>query len=168
MLKRININNYCNLDIQQLLFQINIFNLATSSPSKYIHSSLSVWYLKEGIKRYAPEFEVEVYESTVNRDISKTLSEILQSGAKTVAFACYIWNIEYVKKLINLIYENNPEISVMLGGPEATFDAENLFYISPAVKYIIRGEGEEVLPALLKGEIKKGVCYENAAEYFGF
>ena len=41
LLKHIYMNNYCNLDIQQLLFQINIFNLATSSVFK-IHTL--IWH----------------------------------------------------------------------------------------------------------------------------
>jgi len=133
--------------------------------SKYIHSSLSVWYLYESIKKHSPSSEALVYESTVNAKLSDTLSGILEKNPDIVAFSCYIWNIEYVKKLIHMIEEEKHDIKIILGGPEATFDAKNLFYESPSVKYIIRGEGEAAVPALLNGEIIKGVCFEKDGEF---
>ncbi len=136
-----------------LLCQIN---------SKYIHSSLAVWYLFSAVREKCfDDIIPEVFEATVNRNIYEVCEEILKTDSDFVSFSCYIWNIEYVKKLIKLLYEKNPGINIILGGPEATFNPEMLLRFSPAVKYVLRGEGENTLPALLLGEIIKGVCYKN-------
>lgn len=141
-----------------LLCQIN---------SKYIHSSLSVWYLFESIrKKCSEEFVPSVFEATVNTDISETLEGIKEYGADVICFSVYIWNTEYVKRLIAMLYEDNKETEIILGGPEATFNVKELLDFSPAVKYVIRGEGEEALPGLLSGEIIKGVCYKRNGEYY--
>ncbi len=136
-----------------LLCQIN---------SKYIHSSLAVWYLFSAIKeKCSGEVVAEVFEATVNRNIYEVCEEILNKNADLISFSCYIWNIEYTKKLITLLYEKNPYINIILGGPEATFSCKELLEFSPSVKYVLRGEGEETLPALLSGKIIKGVCRKN-------
>lgn len=148
----------------QLVIYMKI--LLCSVNSKYIHSSLAVWYLYESIRNKGSEWDAEVFEATVNQDINKTFSDIISKNPDIISFSCYIWNISYVKKLIAMIYEKNPEICIILGGPEATFDAKNLLLCSPAVRYVIRGEGEEVLPALLSGKILKGVCFKEKGDVY--
>ncbi len=136
-----------------LLCQIN---------SKYIHSSLAVWYLYESIRKKCPEEIIPaVFEATVNSDIKKVFDDIKEHNADAISFSCYIWNIEFVKELITMLYNDNKDVKIILGGPEATFDTENLLDFSSAVKYVIRGEGEEALPALLRGEIIKGISFKG-------
>lgn len=139
-----------------LLCQIN---------SKYIHSSLAVWYLYSSLKEKSKDkVDAEVYEATINRDIEEVYDEIIEKKADWISFSCYIWNIEYVKKLIRLLNERKPEIKIILGGPEATFSAKELLLFSDNIGYVIRGEGEEALAKLLSGELIKGVCYKEKNE----
>ncbi|MBO5910522.1 MAG: cobalamin-dependent protein, partial [Clostridia bacterium] len=61
-----------------------------------------------------------------------------------IAFSCYIWNIEIVKKLIEML---NDKI-LILGGPEVSYNAKT--YLECGVSYVIKNEGEEAFDMLLK------------------
>lgn len=126
--------------------------------SKYIHSSLSIWYLYESLKASLPEIEIYIYESTVNAPIEEVINSIKSFNAEYICFSCYIWNISYIKNIIRAM-EN--ECNFILGGPEATHSAKELLEFSGSIKYIVMGEGEDILPAILKGNLNNGVSYRK-------
>lgn len=142
--------------------------LLCSINSKYIHSSLAPYYLLAGIREYLKsDIESIIYEGTVNEKFEDQLSKILSFGADIIGFSSYIWNIKRIKELIKEIKSKNPKIKIILGGPEVSFNAEELLKENDNIDYIISGEGEKPLPILLdsivnKTEIPKGfgICYK--------
>ena len=108
--------------------------------SKYIHSSLGVWYLHSAAKSAGTNHTVTVYESTINNHIDDIVADIYNLNPDVVGFSCYIWNIGYVKKITECLKKINPQLKIFFGGPEASFDAEHLLKITD-VDCIIKGEG---------------------------
>ncbi len=125
--------------------------------SKYIHSSLAVWYLKAAAQHCA---KISVIESTIKADATALLREITEKDADLVAFSCYIWNIEYIKKLLPLLKKERPRQKILLGGPEVSYCVEAVFLRLPMVDYIISGEGEEPFFHLLQGLSEKEKGFE--------
>lgn len=137
--------------------------------SKYIHSALAPWYLKAAC---GPECgEVRVMESTVNDDPGVLLSSIYRERPDVAAFSCYIWNIRYVLALVSNLKKVLPRLVVILGGPEVSYDPDEILAVNTDIDCIITGEGEEAFPKLmiyLNGhglapaidEIE-GLCYRN-------
>ncbi len=144
---------------------INVLN------SKYTHSSLAPWYLLAGIDRYCEcknNIRAELLEATVNEDPDGILNRILSRLPDIVAFSCYIWNIQRIRRLIRKVKEKKPETVIILGGPEVGFNAAEILRDNPGADYIISGEGEKplalLLDALCKGEPEPdipGVCYRK-------
>ena len=58
-----------------------------------------------------------------------------------VAFSCYIWNIIPTLQVAQIIKTLNPSVKILLGGPEVSYEWENIINHS-AVDFIITGEGE--------------------------
>ena len=135
--------------------------------SKYIHSSLGVWYLYSAAKTAAANHTVEVYESTINNHIDDIAADIYNLNPDVVGFSCYIWNIEYVKKITECLKKINPQIKIFFGGPEAGFDAENLLNVTQA-DFIIKGEGEQAFINLLENNftVAEKVVFAAVTEYF--
>lgn len=104
--------------------------------SKYVHSSLAVWYLKAVIK------DCTVYESTINRDVNETAREIIGFSPDLIGFSSYIWNIEYIKKLCRIIKAELPDVKILLGGPEVSYAAKEYLSEIPGADFISVGEGE--------------------------
>lgn len=133
--------------------------------AKYVHSNLAIRYLKREIE---DEFDVELYESTINEDVLNIAFDILNKNPDVVAFSCYIWNIENTIKVVNAIKNVNNKINIILGGPEVSFDSEELLKKYNYVDFIIRGEGERIIKPLMYAISKnalqelnnlKGVAY---------
>ncbi|WP_160672966.1 B12-binding domain-containing radical SAM protein [Clostridium sp. C8-1-8] len=114
--------------------------LLTGVNSKYIHSNLAIRYLKA----YTEELpcECKIREFSINDRIEIILEQIITEKADVVAFSCYIWNMEYVNKLANLIKLVDSNIEILYGGPEVSYDSEN-FLKENLGEYVIAGEGEE-------------------------
>lgn len=131
--------------------------ILTTLNAKYTHSSLALRYLKEYCK---PVCEVEIKEFSINNGILDILSQIFQTKPDTVGFACYIWNIEMTIKLANLLKKVLPNITIICGGPEVSYQPEEFLKENESVDYIIQGEGEETLYHLL-AQLKLGKRIED-------
>ncbi len=135
--------------------------------SKYIHSSLGVWYLYSAYKQANTNNTVEVYESTINNQIEDIVADIYNLNPDIVGFSCYIWNIEYVKKITEILKKIKPELKIFYGGPEASFDADNLLNITP-VDMIIKGEGEKSFINLLENDFEttEKIIFNPISKYY--
>lgn len=131
--------------------------ILTTLNAKYTHSSLALRYLKEYCK---PVCEVEIKEFSINNSILDILSQIYQTKPNTVGFACYIWNIEMTIKLVNLLKKVLPDITIICGGPEVSYQPEEFLRENESVDCIIQGEGEETLYHLL-AQLKLGKRIEG-------
>ncbi len=129
--------------------------------SKYIHSSLSCWYLKASCGDETGE--LKLLEYTVNDNPDSVLSSIYLEKADVAAFSCYIWNIDYVLKLIESLKTVLPEIKIVLGGPEVSYDSEEIMKSNSAIDFIVSGEGEYILPLILK-KIRTGCSRLDSIE----
>ena len=118
--------------------------------SKFIHSNLAVRYLKKSINDL--ECECIVKEFTINDRIERILQEIIVMEPDIVGISCYIWNIEYVKKIATLIKAVDDHIEIMYGGPEVSFDSMKFLKDNDG-EYLIKGEGERTFREFVKAKI---------------
>ena len=81
--------------------RINMKVLLTAINSKFIHSNLAVRYLKAFTEDLP--YECSIREFSINDRDEKILEEIIKEKPDVVAFSTYIWNIEMVTRLSNLI-----------------------------------------------------------------
>ncbi|MFD3156401.1 B12-binding domain-containing radical SAM protein [Haloimpatiens sp. FM7330] len=122
--------------------------------SKFIHSNLAVRYLKSYTRGL--DYECEIVEFSINDLKDKIVEEIINKKPDIVGFSCYIWNIEYVKKISKLLKLVDVNIQIFAGGPEVSFDCEK-FLLENSVDYIIQGEGEETYREFIENKIKENV-----------
>ena len=110
--------------------------LLTTLNAKYIHVNLAIRLLyelnkeREGIAW--KEFTIKEPQDEV-ADFCKDFD--------IVAFSCYIWNITQTLEVIKKIKERNPSVKILLGGPEVSYDWQDVIAVEE-VDFIITGEGE--------------------------
>lgn len=127
--------------------------------AKYIHTSLSIRYLKS----YAsPEYDIELCEYTIKDPSINIVTDLYTKKPDILGFSCYIWNIEETIKVIKMIKKINPSIVIVLGGPEVTYDTKEWMERIPEVDFIIIGEGEQSFKQLLD-ELHGKKAYENVS-----
>ena len=115
--------------------------------SKYVHSSLAAWYLCSAIRERG--VDCEVLEGSINEDEDTLFFRALESDARIIAFSVYIWNVTLVLSLAMRIKEQDPSVTVILGGPEVSYRASDMVEKYEYIDYVISGEGEDPLGALV-------------------
>ena len=138
--------------------------------SKYIHSNLAIRYIKKYVEKNS-EYKIKIREWTINNHIEKIIKDIYNEKPEILAFSVYIWNSEYVFKIIKEIKKILPEIKLILGGPEVSYNSIELMKKIKEIDYIIKGEGERTFLNLLSKNMNglKGLYYreENEVKYNG-
>ena len=114
--------------------------LLTAINSKYIHSNLAVRYLRSFTKDLP--YEGKIREFTINDREERILEEIILEKPDVVCFSTYIWNVEMISRLSNLIKAVDENIEILYGGPEVSFDCVT-FLKNNIGDYVIEGEGEK-------------------------
>lgn len=122
--------------------------LLTAINAKYIHSNLAVYSLRANAGKYMAQ--VELAEFTINHRREEILQEIFRKKPDMVGFSCYIWNIEYVLDVAENLKKILPEVKIVFGGPEVSYDAVQRLERHEYVDIIITGEGEKTFRELLE------------------
>jgi radical SAM superfamily enzyme YgiQ (UPF0313 family) len=128
--------------------------LITAIDSKFIHSNLAVRYLKSFTRDM--DYESKIKEFTINDREGRILEEIIKEKPDIVAFSTYIWNVELISRVSNLIKRVDHNIEILYGGPEVSFDSRS-FLKNNVGEYVIEGEGEKTYRDFILyklGEIK--------------
>lgn len=135
--------------------------------AKFIHSNLAIRYIRSYIEEQTKKetgdrlcYEILCQEYSINQSVDYILYELLEQirigQGDCIALSCYIWNIEYVHKLIQSLRQVDETLVIVLGGPEVSYSAVQELEEFTEIDYIIRGEGErcfyELLVALQEGK----------------
>ncbi len=127
--------------------------------AKFIHSSLSLRYLRNA-SRNAGFPETWIREFTINQPLWKVAAEIQKYRPDILGVSIYIWNRQKSFELIEMLQKQNPELKIVVGGPEVSFDEE-----APAGCTLIAGEGEskwvEYLGYATQGQLPPGDALER-------
>ncbi|MDR2590740.1 MAG: B12-binding domain-containing radical SAM protein [Oscillospiraceae bacterium] len=116
--------------------------------AKYVHSSLSVWILAEAVRSYSKKkHDVVVLEATINQELDDILKMITEQKPDVIGVSTYIWNAKMLPNLLDLIKQKLPSVTIVLGGPEASFNVD--FWLENGADFVIQGEGEQKFPKLL-------------------
>lgn len=74
--------------------------------------------------------------------IDLIIRQIIDDESEIVGFSTFCWNVGTILKCAEIIKKVKPSISIFLGGPEATGNADNLLKKYRFIDCIIAGEGE--------------------------
>lgn len=109
--------------------------------AKYIHSNPAVYSLRTFAGKYS-EY-IKIVEMTINHTEDEILKAIYLEKAEVVAFSCYIWNIEMIKRITSNLKMVQRTVKIWYGGPEVSYDAEDRLKDSKNLDGIMIGEGEQ-------------------------
>lgn len=126
----------------------------TAINAKYIHSNLAVYSLRAYADPYRDEIEIAEY--TINQHLDDILMDLYKKKPDVLCFSCYIWNLTYVEELIREVKKIFPMLPIWVGGPEVSYDAQDVLKRLPEVTGVMFGEGEETFLELLKHYHKEG------------
>ena len=110
--------------------------LLSTLNAKYIHMNLAIRILYGQNTHHEG---LDWREFVIKEDPYKIAEAC--AAYDVVAFSCYIWNITQTLSVAREIKKINPQAKVLLGGPEVSYDWQDVIQL-PEVDFIIVGEGE--------------------------
>lgn len=121
--------------------------------AKYIHSNLGVYSLKAYAKRW--QEHVRIMEYTINQRTEQVLRAIYEQAPDVVAFSCYIWNLDFIERLLPDMAKILPGVPIFIGGPEVSYETEAFLKAHPQVTGVLQGEGERTFDMLCEALVEE-------------
>ncbi len=119
----------------------------TTLNARYIHSAFGLRYLKANLGELESHCHIE--EFTLESRPEDVVEVLLSHSPKIVGFGVYIWNAVQIERVVALLKAVAPEIIVILGGPEVSYENEDQEIVRLS-DYVITGWGEMSFPKLVK------------------
>lgn len=120
--------------------------------AKYIHAAFGLRYLLANLGELRGR--ASILEFDVKQRPVDVVESILAREPKIVGFGVYIWNVAELTEVVRTLKKVRPEVTVILGGPEVSYETEEQVIVHCA-DYVITGEGDlkfaEVCAAVLAG-----------------
>jgi radical SAM superfamily enzyme YgiQ (UPF0313 family) len=107
--------------------------------SKYIHASLGLRYLYANLKELQACCEVK--EFVIQTRPLDIVEQILAEKPTIVGFGVYIWNIIETTNVVSLLKVIAPEVIIVLGGPEVSYESEQQAIVQSS-DYVLTGEAD--------------------------
>lgn len=135
--------------------------------AKYIHSNPGLYSLRAYANSYKEHIELAEY--TINQSLDEIMGDIYKKKPDVLGFSCYIWNISAILTLTEEIRKILPGVPIWLGGPEVSYNSEQVLTGHPEITGIMRGEGEETFLELMEYYVEgnrelasiKGITYQE-------
>ena len=134
--------------------------------AKFIHAAFGLRYLFANLGELQPRAVIAEFDINLRPlDIAEAL---LAREPKILGFGIYIWNVTETTEVITAIKRIRPEIKIILGGPEVSYETEGQKIVELA-DHVITGEADlkfaEVCRQLLNGETLPKIIAAELPEF---
>lgn len=125
--------------------------------ARYIHSALGLRYLLANMGHLQGRTVIDEYViETRPLDI---VERLLTHDPKIIGFGIYIWNVEPTTKVVALLKSIRPDIQVVIGGPEVSYEFDTTD-IYRSADYVVTGQADvafgELCAQILGGQAPEG------------
>jgi radical SAM superfamily enzyme YgiQ (UPF0313 family) len=111
----------------------------TTLNAKYIHTSFGLRYLLANLGELRSRACLAEFD--INQRPLDIAEGLLARNPKIIGFGIYIWNVEPTTEVIAAIKRVRPDIKIILGGPEVSYETENQPIVQLA-DHVITGEAD--------------------------
>ena len=120
--------------------------------AKFIHAAFGLRYLLANMGELKPR--TELLEFDINQKAIDIAEVILARRPRILGLGVYIWNVALTTELVGMLKRARPDLVIVLGGPEVSFECDQQEIIRLA-DHTITGEADlkfaEVCRVLLRG-----------------
>lgn len=137
-----------------------------SLSAKQVHKTLAPWCLKSYTEANGWQSPITIIEMTANDLWQNVVAAVMAQQPDLLGISCYIWNIDMVRSVGAAIRLLAPRMTIILGGPEVSFETDLSNF--PFADAIISGPGEELFLALLQNHGKPASPILRAQKHIPF
>ncbi|MDA7817932.1 B12-binding domain-containing radical SAM protein [Sulfurimonas sp.] len=112
--------------------------ILTTLNARFTHTSIALRYLYANMNEL--QVDTQILEFTINDSLQSVAEKLLIDNPSIIGIGVYIWNALEVSQLIHILKKVSPQTTIVLGGPEVTYEP---FRINlDEADFIIQGEGD--------------------------
>ena len=126
--------------------------LLSTLNARYTHASLGLRYLLANMG--ALQAQTRLQEFVIGTKTTEIVERLLLKKPRIIGFGIYIWNVEETTKVVAMLKRVAPEVVIILGGPEVSYESGEQAIVQ-AADYLITGWGDVTFPKLC-GDILNG------------
>jgi radical SAM superfamily enzyme YgiQ (UPF0313 family) len=119
--------------------------LLSTLNARYAHASLGLRYLLANMGEL--QEQTSLMEFVIGAKTTEVVERLLARSPRIVGFGVYIWNVEETTKIVAMLKRVAPQVKVVLGGPEVSYET-NAQEIVRLADYVITGWGDITFPQL--------------------
>lgn len=111
----------------------------TTLNARYHHSSFGLRYLFAQLGELQSQALIKEY--IIKKPAQEIVDDLMVLKPMLIGVGVYIWNTSQVLEMVRLLKQQYPEVLVVIGGPEVSFETETqpLFEL---VDYVFKGESD--------------------------
>ena len=111
----------------------------TTLNAKYIHAAFGLRYLMGNLAELRPS--ACLLEFDINQRPLDIAEILLTRDPQIIGFGVYIWNVAPTTEVVEIIKRLRPDIRIVLGGPEVSYETETQKIVALA-DFVITGEAD--------------------------
>lgn len=115
--------------------------------ARYLHTAFGLRYLFANLEELQPHAVLK--EFTIQQSPLDIAEAVLAESPRVVGFGVYIWNVTETTQVVALLKRLRPELTVVLGGPEVSYEADQQ-PICQMADHLLPGEADRSFPALCR------------------
>jgi len=108
--------------------------LLTTLNAKYAHAAFGLRYLLANMGDLTPR--TELLEFVANTATDQILEPLLARDLKILGLGVYIWNVDAATRLVRELKRRRPELVIVLGGPEVSYETDEQEIVQAAQEEI--------------------------------
>lgn len=97
--------------------------ILTTLNARYSHCAFGLRYLYANLSEL--QEQAQIIEFTIQQNPKDIVEKILQTRPRIVGFGVYIWNTTQTLEVVSILKKIRPDIKIVLGGPEVSFESES-------------------------------------------
>ena len=120
--------------------------------AKYIHASLGLRYLLANMDVHGGaglRAQTQLREFVIQQRPTQIVEELLALEPKVIGLGVYIWNVIETTQVVRLLKTLRPDIKLVLGGPEVSFEVDSQ-EICRLADHVVTGWGDVSFPKLCR------------------
>jgi radical SAM superfamily enzyme YgiQ (UPF0313 family) len=120
--------------------------------AKFIHASLGLRCLLANMDRHGGaglRAQTALREYVIQQRPTQIVEDLLALKPRVIGLGIYIWNVVETTQVLRLLKALRPDIKVVLGGPEVSFETESQ-EICQLADHVVTGWGDVSFPKLCR------------------
>jgi radical SAM superfamily enzyme YgiQ (UPF0313 family) len=121
--------------------------LLSTLNARYTHASLGLRYLLANMGELKGVTQLQ--EFVIGTRAADIAEKLLAHQPRIIGLGVYIWNIEESTKLVAMLKQLAPQVVIVVGGPEVSYETERQAIFELA-DYVVTGWGDVTFPQLCR------------------